>query len=64
MKDSTGREIQVGDEVAYNRSGDVIRGQVLFVGSRCKIHPIEPNRHWTVDYHSWVRNGRSILVLS
>lgn len=66
MRDSQNKQIEVGQEVAFNYSGDVVPGRVDFVGQTAKImHTtgvggilVFPPRRSTV------RNGRSILVLS
>lgn len=65
--DSEGALITPGCEVAYNRSGDVVRGTVLKVGK-----PVQRSQ-WYTKYSikiqgpdgrvSHVRNNRSVLVI-
>lgn len=63
--DSRRREILVGSSVAYNRSGDVVAGEVLELASwHIKIvpHPDFVVRG-QVQTYSKVKHGSSILVL-
>jgi hypothetical protein len=69
-KDSQGRILEVGQKVAYNRSGDVVPGEITFLGSEIRILCLGKN---TYSYSqqvqagkpivSRVRNGTSVLVL-
>lgn len=65
VRDSRGVEIRVGQIVAYNRSGDVVEGEVVGVSNsavRIFAHPdFQQGRNDTKP--SRVRNLRSILVL-
>lgn len=65
-RDSRLREIQPGQRVAYNRSGNVIEGTVLEVRSSYVL--IEPHEDFLSPRSSWpaesrVKCGTSILVL-
>lgn len=65
MRDSRYRVIDVGDRVAYNRSGDVVEGVVIDV--RANYALIEPHedyrRNWFTSSYSKVKRGMSIIVL-
>jgi hypothetical protein len=61
-QDSQGTVIRPGQKVAYNRSGDVVPGEVINVqNSHVKILAEDRRAHYPKV--SKVKNGRSILVL-
>ncbi len=65
IRDSAGVKIAVGQEVAYNRSGNVVRGTVVGLSSsaiRIQAHP-EHQQGRDDNKPSRVRNSRSVLVL-
>lgn len=56
--------LEPGQRVAYNRSGDVIEGEVLDVDCRSHIK-VQPHTDFRANRsYSKVRHGRSILVLA
>lgn len=61
--DSSGRALTEGAEVAFNRSGDVIRGKIVGLGADIRIDPLPPARRNYSGQPSRVRHGRSTLVL-
>ena len=70
-KDSQGRELEVGQKVAYNRSGDVVPGEITFLGAEITILCLSKNAYsYSIQSKknggrivSRVRNGTSVLVL-
>jgi hypothetical protein len=75
-KDSRGVELSIGQKVAYNRSGDVIEGEIVGLGADIRVMADVEfwRRPFLANYPppyprvkpnvSRVRNGRSVLVLS
>lgn len=63
-KDSRGVVLKVGQHVAFNRSGDVCAGIIVYVGKAIQIDcdPEFQSTYLTSNI-SRVRNSRSILVL-
>lgn len=63
--DSRHRPLAVGQRVAYNRSGDVVEGEIVHL-TRSAVH-IQPShdyqRPWSSSPLSKVKRGSSIMVL-
>jgi hypothetical protein len=76
-KDSQGRELAVGQKVAYNMSGDVVPGEITNLGAEIRILYKGNLKFYDYDYSngypptkteqkprvSRVRNGTSVLLL-
>lgn len=64
-RDSRGVQYDVGARVAYNRSGNVIAGEVVHITA--SMVKIKPDNEWQGGYWphiSHVKNRNSILVIS
>lgn len=63
-RDSQGTLLEIGQQVAYNLSGEVVPGEVVRL-NQASIHIICKNRVWKPNGKvSKVRGGRSILVIT
>lgn len=63
-RDSRGREYGVGERVAYNRSGDVVCGEVVHITPTVVLVRAQDDFHQAYRSPvSKVKNRRSILVI-